>query len=168
MAPNDGGGFQLRRSRTTSFVLLDWRTWHRPIRAEHATIAGLRLKPLATSLAVIEELASVGWHLLSRLVPALRTSDCGNCDHGTYKPKTIAKYQLLKMMDSSLWTPNMALHQSWRLGKTRDGSRSKSSAPSYIRPATGIIQRWTAETSKAASTPNKQAISAEATISRGK
>jgi hypothetical protein len=41
------------------------------------------VKPLATTLAVIEKLASVGWHLLNRLVPACRTGDGGRFDHDT-------------------------------------------------------------------------------------
>jgi hypothetical protein len=60
---------------------LDRRTWHRPIRAEHATITWLRLQPLATALTVIEELAAVGWHLFRPLVPAPGTGDCRNFDH---------------------------------------------------------------------------------------
>jgi hypothetical protein len=83
LVPNDGSGWQLRHSRTTSFILLDWWTWDRPVRAEHATVARLWFKPLSTSLAVIEELASVDWHLLGRLVPALRTGDCEGFDHDT-------------------------------------------------------------------------------------
>jgi hypothetical protein len=80
---NDGSGCQLRHSRTTSFILLDRWAWHRPVRAEYTAIARLWFKPLATSLAVIEKLARIGWHLLSRLVPALRTGDCGGFNHGT-------------------------------------------------------------------------------------
>jgi hypothetical protein len=83
VVPNDGSGCQLRHSRTTSFILLDRWAWHRPVRAEYAAIARLWFKPLATSLAVIEKLARIGWHLLSRLVPALRTGDCGGFNHGT-------------------------------------------------------------------------------------
>jgi hypothetical protein len=76
-------GCQLRHSRTTSFILLDRWTWHRPVRAEHTAIARLWFKPLATSLAVIEKLAGIGWHLLSCLMPALRTGDCAVFDHDT-------------------------------------------------------------------------------------
>jgi hypothetical protein len=62
---------------------LDWWAWDRSVRAEHATIARLRLQPLATSLTVIEELASVKRHLFNCLVPTPRTGDCGFFDHGT-------------------------------------------------------------------------------------
>jgi hypothetical protein len=70
-------------SRTTRLILLDRWTRHRSVGAEHTAIARLWFKPLATSLAVIEKLARIGWHLLSRLVPALRTGDCGCFNHGT-------------------------------------------------------------------------------------
>jgi hypothetical protein len=69
------------RGRRVAASGLDWGAWHRSVRAEHATIAPFRLKSFATSLAVIEILASIGWHLLSRLMPTLRTGDCGCFDH---------------------------------------------------------------------------------------
>ena len=69
--------------RTTRLILLNWWTRHRAVRAENATVARLWFKPLAASLAVIEELASVGWHPLNRLVPTLRTGDRRGFDHGT-------------------------------------------------------------------------------------
>ena len=72
-----------RPSRTTRPILLDRWTRHRAVRAENATVTRLWFKALAASLAVIEELASVGWHPLNRLVPTLRTSDRKGFDHGT-------------------------------------------------------------------------------------
>ena len=73
--------FVMRQLGTTSVILLDWRTWYGTVRAERAAIARFRFKLLAASLAVIEELASVGWHPLNRLVPTFRTRDCGGFDH---------------------------------------------------------------------------------------
>jgi hypothetical protein len=49
--------------------------------AEHTAIARFWFKPRTTSLAVIEKLARIGWHLLDRLVPALRTGDYGRFNH---------------------------------------------------------------------------------------
>ena len=57
----------------------------RALRAKNTAVACLRLKPLATPFAVIEKLASVGWHPLSRWMAALRTGDCRGFDHITYK-----------------------------------------------------------------------------------
>src|SRR5665811_2032515 len=62
-------------SRTTRLILLDRWTRHRSVRTEHAAIAELRLKPFATALAVIEELAGIGRHSLHRLMTAVRACD---------------------------------------------------------------------------------------------
>ena len=70
-----------RPSRTTRPILLDRWTRHRAVRAENATVTRLWFKSLAASLAVIEELASVGWHLLGRLMTAFRAGNCGNGNH---------------------------------------------------------------------------------------
>ena len=75
-----------RQSRTTGSIFLNRWTWHRPERAEYATITGLGFKSLATSLAVIEILASVGWHALNRLVPTRRAGNRRDFDHGTCPP----------------------------------------------------------------------------------
>ena len=70
-----------RKALVAATSSLHWWTWHRSVRAEHATIAWLGLKPFTTCLAVIEELTSVGWHTLNRLVPTLRAGDCGGFGH---------------------------------------------------------------------------------------
>jgi hypothetical protein len=62
---------------------VDRWTWHRPVRAEHTTIAGFWFKPFATSLAVIEKLASIDWHPLDRLVPTLRAGNRRGFNHST-------------------------------------------------------------------------------------
>jgi len=54
---------------------LDWWARDRPVGTEHAAIPRLRLKLLATALAVIEELASIRRHLLRRAMAAGRTGD---------------------------------------------------------------------------------------------
>jgi hypothetical protein len=56
-------------------VLLDRRARHRAVRTEHATVVCERLEPRSAALAVIEKLASVGWHRLGRLMTAIRTGD---------------------------------------------------------------------------------------------
>jgi hypothetical protein len=61
---------------------LHGRAEHGPVRTKDAAIAQLWLKPLATSLAVIEELARIGRHAFGFLMPAIWTGDCGNFDHG--------------------------------------------------------------------------------------
>jgi len=60
---------------------LNRRTRHVAIRAEHTTVARLGLRSHTASLAVIEELASVGWHLLDGLMRTLWTRDRGGFDH---------------------------------------------------------------------------------------
>jgi hypothetical protein len=52
-------------------ALLNWRTGDRAIGTEHATIALSGLQPSTTTLAVIEELASIGRHRFDGLVVAL-------------------------------------------------------------------------------------------------
>jgi hypothetical protein len=55
-------------------------TRYRSVRTEHAAIARVRPKALATALAVIEKLASVRRHFFGGLMTALRAGDCGNFD----------------------------------------------------------------------------------------
>src|SRR5215468_1306590 len=57
------------------------RTGHRPVRTEHATLTGFRLKCLPASTAYIEKLTGVFWHLFGGLMPTVRASDCGDFDH---------------------------------------------------------------------------------------
>src|SRR5262249_6885475 len=57
------------------------RTGHRPVRTEHATLTGFRLKCLPASAAYIEKLTGVFWHLFGGLMPTVRASDCGDFDH---------------------------------------------------------------------------------------
>src|SRR6185437_14336688 len=64
-------------ARSVFWMLLDRRTRHRTIRAEHATVAGLWLQARTTPFAVIEELASVRGHRLRCSMAALRTGDGG-------------------------------------------------------------------------------------------
>jgi hypothetical protein len=56
-------------------ALLDWRAWYGAVRAEHATIALLRLQASSATGAVIKEKTGVGWHLLSGLVAAAGALD---------------------------------------------------------------------------------------------
>ena len=56
-------------------VLLDRWAWHRAVGAEHAAVARERLEPRSATLAVIEQLASVGGHSLGRLMTAFRTGE---------------------------------------------------------------------------------------------
>jgi hypothetical protein len=58
---------------TATLISLNWRTRHRPIRAEHAAIARLRFEPFTAALAVIEKLAGVRGHCLGRLMTAMLT-----------------------------------------------------------------------------------------------
>lgn len=60
---------------------MNWWARHRAVRAENAAIAGLRFEPLAAVFAIVEELAGIRRHVLSRLMAALGASDCGVCDH---------------------------------------------------------------------------------------
>jgi hypothetical protein len=59
---------------TTFVVLLDRRARHGAVRAEHAAVSSQRLKPGATGLAVVKELARIGRHRLGCLVPTDRAS----------------------------------------------------------------------------------------------
>src|SRR5438128_2167674 len=61
--------------RTAIASALSRRTRHGAVGTKHATIALFGLQPDATPLAVIEELASIGWHEFDRLVSALWTSE---------------------------------------------------------------------------------------------
>src|ERR1043166_8513147 len=61
--------------RTAIASALSRRTRHGAVGTKHATIAPFGLQPDATPLAVIEELASIGWHEFDRLVPALWTGE---------------------------------------------------------------------------------------------
>jgi hypothetical protein len=54
---------------------LNWRTRHRTVRAEHATVSRFWFEPNTASGAIIKELASVRWHRLHCLMTALGTSD---------------------------------------------------------------------------------------------
>lgn len=54
----------------TAIAKLDRRALNRPIRAVNAAVAGHRAQNLTASLAVIKELAGVGWHGLRLLVTA--------------------------------------------------------------------------------------------------
>jgi len=65
----------------TTIACLNWWARHRAVRTENAAIFGERLKPPPTTLAVIKELASIRGHVLSRLIAAFWTSDCGVRDH---------------------------------------------------------------------------------------
>jgi hypothetical protein len=56
--------------RVAAVIALDWRARDRAIGAEYATIAGEGLKPYPAALAVIEELAGIGWHCLDGLMAA--------------------------------------------------------------------------------------------------
>ena len=60
---------------TTGRAHLDRRARDGPVRAKDAAIASLGLEPGSASLAVIEELASVGRHGLRGLMPAGGTGD---------------------------------------------------------------------------------------------
>ena len=66
-----------RKSRRLRAAIpcLDRRARHRAVRAKHATVARLRLKPLVAPFAVIEKLASVGRHRFDRPMPTLGTGD---------------------------------------------------------------------------------------------
>jgi hypothetical protein len=65
-------------------VLLDRRTRHRSIRAEHAAIARLRLEFLAAALADIEKLTGIEWHPLASLEAAFRASQDRFQLHGAF------------------------------------------------------------------------------------
>jgi hypothetical protein len=56
--------------RAAAVIALDRRTRDRAIGAEYATIADEGLKPHPAALAVIEELAGIGWHCLDGLMAA--------------------------------------------------------------------------------------------------
>jgi hypothetical protein len=60
---------------------LDWRTRHRTVRAEHATIAGFWPQPRAAARAFVEEQARVGRHEFDLLHTAVRTRNRGLTDH---------------------------------------------------------------------------------------
>jgi hypothetical protein len=66
-----------RKSRRLRAAIpcLDRRARHRAVRAKHATVARLRLKPLVAPFAVIEKLASVGRHRFDRPMPTLGTGN---------------------------------------------------------------------------------------------
>ena len=68
----------LRATRTTS---LDRRTRYRSIGTEHAAVSRFRLEPLATTLAIIEELARVRRHPLGRRMAAFWTGNCRLLNH---------------------------------------------------------------------------------------
>lgn len=55
-------------------ILLDRWTRRGAVGAEYAAVASERLKPTSASLAVVEELAGVGRHVLCDAVAALGTS----------------------------------------------------------------------------------------------
>jgi len=82
------------------FYLHRWAR-HRTVRAEHATVAGLRFKFFTAPFADIEMLASVSRHLLNCLMPALGTGDYRSRDHGSrclvsqHHPKTDISAQRL-------------------------------------------------------------------------
>src|SRR6266404_4193356 len=61
---------QCLSSPTQQWSALDWWARDRAIGTEHATIASEGLKPRPAALAVIEELAGIGWHCLDGLVAA--------------------------------------------------------------------------------------------------
>ena len=61
----------------TAISLLLRRAWDRAIRTEDAAIAVLGLEPYPAVLAVVEELAGVGEHLLDNNVTAVRAGDRG-------------------------------------------------------------------------------------------
>ena len=64
----------LARPSATFIGLHRW-TGDRAIGAVNATVAVLVFEPLTTTLAIVEELANVGGHLLSRLLSALWACD---------------------------------------------------------------------------------------------
>jgi hypothetical protein len=69
--------FALLAATCAFAAFLDWRTRHRSVGAEHAAIACERLQLLAASLADVEELAGVRWHLLNGSMAALRAGEGG-------------------------------------------------------------------------------------------
>jgi len=78
-----GTGLQLgRSSRTTRPILLNRWARHRSIWTKYAAVSRFWFEPLATALAVIEELAGVSWHSLDRRMAAFRASYCRLLDHG--------------------------------------------------------------------------------------
>ena len=58
-------------------VALYRRARHRAVRAEHVAIAREGLEPLATALAVIEELTGIGRHRLDSLMAAFGARERG-------------------------------------------------------------------------------------------
>jgi hypothetical protein len=58
-------------------LLLDWRTWHRPVGAKDAAAALLWLHAHAAPVAFIEVKAGIGRHCLSGLMRTLGTGDDG-------------------------------------------------------------------------------------------
>jgi hypothetical protein len=51
-----------RRIGGTGIICLNWRTRHRAIRTENATVATLRAQHRAASSACVIDLAGIGWH----------------------------------------------------------------------------------------------------------
>jgi hypothetical protein len=93
--PRPGEGVESRclgifASRAT-LTRLHRRARHGAIGAGHAAIAGQRLERLAAAFARVEEPASIGRHLLGRLVPAARTRQRGfDLHHSTTAGKSQA------------------------------------------------------------------------------
>lgn len=67
---------RIRASFTIALRLDRW-TRQGTIRTKYATVPGLRLKPHATPLAVVEKLAGLGGHCFRRTMAAVRASDRG-------------------------------------------------------------------------------------------
>lgn len=67
--------FVTRHISVAANAQLDGRASHRSKRTEHAAISRLRFEPRATPFAVVEKLASVGWHGLSLGMSTFWTGD---------------------------------------------------------------------------------------------
>lgn len=70
----------------TLALKLDRRAGDRTKRAEHAAISRFRAQQRATALALVEELAGIGWHFLGLSIAALWAgylrAPCGVHGHG--------------------------------------------------------------------------------------
>jgi hypothetical protein len=60
---------------TTRLLLLNWRTFDRTIGAVNTAITRFGFKQSTTLFTVIKELASIGWHVFSLSVAAMRASN---------------------------------------------------------------------------------------------
>ena len=104
-----GYGYWLvfRSSKLACALCLNWRTRHRAVGTENATIAGPGFQLCAAASAFIEELTGIGRHGLRFRNAAVRTGD------GRLKKHWISSW--VRMDNLPWWSPKSAgSHRLWR------------------------------------------------------